>query len=194
MLTLNFIPFPAIQTERLLLRKLEPDDKEAIFEIRSNPEIMKYLARPVAKTIADATAHLDNVLKNLQENTGIDWGLEERKSGKLIGTIALWRITKENYRGELGYVLNEKWQQKGFMHEALTAIIDYAFVQLELHSIEANVDPLNMASAKLLEKNKFRKEAHFKENVFFEGAFLDSVIYSLVKTIDYKQDKAILTF
>jgi ribosomal-protein-alanine N-acetyltransferase len=191
MLTLNFIPFPAIQTARLLLRKLKPEDKEVIFEIRSNPEIMKYVARPIAQTMADATAHLDKVLKNLHDHGGIDWGMEEKKSGKLIGTIALWRIIPENYRAELGYVLNEKWQQQGFMHEALTAVIDYAFEQLKLHSIEANIDPLNIASAKLLEKCKFKKEAHFKENFFFEGVFLDSVIYSLVKTVE---DKALLPF
>jgi ribosomal-protein-alanine N-acetyltransferase len=180
MLTLNFDPFPTIYTERLMLRKLTFEDKEDIFEIRSNAEVMKYMARPVAKTIDDATAHIDKVLKNLNDNGGIDWGIEEKVSGKLIGTIAYWRISKENYRGELGYVLNEKWQQKGFMHEALKAVLDFGFEQIKLHSIEANIDPLNTASARLLEKNKFKREAHFKENYFFEGVFLDSVIYSRV--------------
>jgi ribosomal-protein-alanine N-acetyltransferase len=182
MLTLNFDPFPVIHTKRLLLRKLTLEDKAAIFEIRSNPEIMKYVARPVAKTMEDAIEHLNKVLKNLSENGGIDWGIEEKASGKLIGTIAYWRISKENYRAELGYVLNEKWHQKGFMHEALTTVIDFGFKQIQLHSIEANIDPLNVASARLLEKNKFIKEAHFKENFFFEGVFLDSVIYSRVNS------------
>lgn len=186
MLTVNFNSYPTLETERLLLRKLKQEDKDDIFEIRSNPEVMKYMARPLARTIEDATAHLNKVLTNLHNNTGIDWGLEEKKSGKLIGTIAFWRIDLENHRAELGYILNEKFQQKGLMTEALTAIIDFGFDQLNIHSIEANIDPLNTASAKLLEKAKFRKEAHFKENYFFEGVFLDSVIYSLVRTIDRK--------
>lgn len=185
MLEVNFNPFPELHTERLLLRKLALSDKEDIFEIRSNAEVMKYMMRPVFKTVDEAVLHIENVLKNMEGNNGIDWGIVEKKSNKLIGTIAFWRIVKEYYRGEIGYVLNEKWHHKAIMHEAFSVVIPFAFKTLKFHSIEANIDPLNTASAKLLQKNKFRKEAHYRENLFFEGAFLDSIIYSLVKSIDY---------
>lgn len=185
MIELNFDPFPELQTERLRLRKLSIADQHDIFEIRSNCNVMKYMARPIARTLDDATANIEKVLKNMDDKNGIDWAIEEKASGKLIGTIAFWKITKENRRAEMGYILNEKWQHKGIMHEAFSAVIPYGFKELQLHSIEANIDPDNVASAKLLEKNKFRKEAHYRENFFFDGMFLDSVIYSLVKTIDH---------
>jgi ribosomal-protein-alanine N-acetyltransferase len=185
MLEPNFLPFPELQTERFLFRKLKPEDKEAVFEIRSNPEVMKYIPRPVAQTLADAVTHIESVLTLLRENNGVTWAIEEKQSKQLIGTIGFWRFEKENYRAEIGYILNPKWQNKGVMHEALSVTIPFAFEQIQLHSIEAVIDPENIASAKLLEKNKFRREGFFKENCFFEGKFLDSAVYSLVKGLDY---------
>jgi ribosomal-protein-alanine N-acetyltransferase len=186
MLETNFHPFPELETERLFFRQLKLEDKEAIFEIRSNPEVMKYIPRPIAQTLADATTHIESVLTLLKDNNGISWAIEEKQSKKLIGTIGFWRFEKENYRAEIGYILNPKWQNKGIMNEALRVTIPFAFQQVGLHSIEAVIDPDNIASAKLLEKNKFRREGFFKENCFFEGKFLDAAVYSLVKGIDYK--------
>jgi ribosomal-protein-alanine N-acetyltransferase len=186
MLAPNFHPFPELQTERFLFRKLKPEDREAIFEIRSDREVMKYIPRPVAQTLADATTHIETVLALLHENNGITWAIEEKQGKQLIGTIGFWRFEKENYRAEIGYILHPKWQNKGVMHEALSVTIPFAFEQIQLHSIEAVIDPENIASAKLLEKNKFRREGFFKENCFFEGKFLDAAVYSLVKGIDYK--------
>jgi ribosomal-protein-alanine N-acetyltransferase len=185
MLELNFTPFPEIQTERLILRKFNLDDDESVFEIRSNREVMKYIPRPLALTIEDAIAHIQLTLKLLDTNEGINWAMQEKSSNKVVGSIGIFRVVKENYRGEVGYALNPRWHSKGLMHEALQAVIAYGFEKMKLHSIEAIIDPENIASAKLLEKNKFRKEAYFKENGFFEGKFFDSVVYSLVKGIDY---------
>ena len=67
------------------------------------------------------------------------------------------------------------------MQEAIKAVITYAYTETTLHSIEANINPDNLASANLLEKNGFKKEAHFRENFYYNGKFLDSLIYSLVR-------------
>lgn len=64
------------------------------------------------------------------------------------------------------------------MKEALNAVIDYAFTTMNLHSIEANINPDNTASGALLESGGFVKEAHHKENFYFDGVFYDSIIYS----------------
>lgn len=185
MLELNFNPFPEIQTERLILRKLTSDDKEALFEMRSNPEVMKYIPRPLAVTIDDALAHLEMSLKLLENNEAVNWAIQEKGSTRMIGSIGIFNILKEHYRAEIGYILNPKWHGKGIMDEALKSIIAFGFENMKLHSIEALIDPGNSASAKLLEKNKFRKEGHYKENCFFEGRFLDSGVYSIVRGIDY---------
>ena len=85
-------------------------------------------------------------------------------------------------RAEIGYMINTKFQRQGLMQEAITATIDYAFDIMKLHSIKANVNTLNTNSVKILTKNKFKKEAHFRENYFYDGKFLDSIIYCLLQS------------
>ncbi|HUM46715.1 MAG TPA: GNAT family protein, partial [Chitinophagales bacterium] len=86
----------------------------------------------------------------------------------------------EHFRAEIGYSLLPGYWGRGIMLESITAVIRFGFEILKLHSIEANVNPSNIPSIKLLERSGFVKEAHFKENYYFNGKFLDSAIYSLV--------------
>ena len=60
-------------------------------------------------------------------------------------------------------------------------MINYGFYEMQMHSLEAIIDPKNTASAKVLEKNNFVREAHFLQNEFYDGKFLDTVIYSILK-------------
>src|SRR5690606_18725591 len=94
--------------------------------------------------------------------------------------IGFWRLLKEHYRGEIGYLLHPDFQGQGIMHEAFTPVLEYGFNKMNLHSVEANVYPANVSSKKVLEKNGFIKEAYFKENYFFNGEFTDTAVYSLV--------------
>ena len=87
---------------------------------------------------------------------------------------------KEHYRAEIGYLLSDAFQRRGIMQEAITAAINYGFNVMRLHSIEANVNPGNTASIMLLEKNKFMREAYFRENFYYNGKFMDSLVYSLL--------------
>ncbi len=75
------------------------------------------------------------------------------------------------------------------MQEALTAVLEYGFRTIGLHSVEANVDKENLASIRLLERNNFTREAHFKENYYFNGRFIDSVIYSLLAPVKTEHAK-----
>jgi ribosomal-protein-alanine N-acetyltransferase len=76
-------------------------------------------------------------------------------------------------------LLPEYWK-KGLAKEALLKVIDFGFNEMKLHSIEAHISPRNTASALLLEKTGFAKEAYFKEDFYFDGAFEDTAIYSLL--------------
>jgi len=176
--TLNFSPFPKLSTQRLILRQIEPGDVHDLFTLRSDERIMKFINRPVAKTLDEAGELITTIMDDLTNNTAITWGITRKDDLKLIGTIGFWRIMEEHYRAEIGYLLHPDLQGKGFMQEALGAILDYGFRTMKLHSVEANVNPGNTASQKLLERNHFVKEAYFKENYYSDGKFLDSIIYS----------------
>lgn len=180
MLQLNFSPFPTLATERLILKKITHDDAAEIFYQRSDPGIMKYVDRPPAQTLEDAHAFIDMITKNLDDNNSISWGIQLKGSDRLIGNIALWRIEKENHRAEIGYCLHPAEQGKGYMNETLRAVAHYGFGTMRLHSIEANINPENLASQKALERIGFVREAYFTENYYYDGRYIDSAIYSLL--------------
>jgi ribosomal-protein-alanine N-acetyltransferase len=180
MLAINFSPFQNLETERLFLRRVDVKDVNEIIALRSNPETMKYIPRPLVKTTEDALEHIAMMDAKIENNEGINWAITQKGNPKLIGVIGHYRIKPEHYRAEIGYMLLPEFSGKGIISEAVKEVVKYGFKGMQLHSIEAVIDPENNASAKVLEKNGFVKEAHLKENEFFEGRFLDSVIYSLL--------------
>ncbi|MDD5149189.1 MAG: GNAT family N-acetyltransferase [Flavobacterium sp.] len=180
MITINFTPFPNLETERLSLRRIVKEDVNEIFELRSNKQTMKYIPRPLAKTKEDALGHITMIDEKIENNEGINWAITLKNSPKLIGIIGHYRIKPEHFRAEIGYILNPEFHGKGIITEAIDEVVKYGFEVMKLHSIEAIIDPENFASAKVLQKNGFVKEAHLKENEYYEGRFLDTVIYSIL--------------
>lgn len=179
---INFNPFPQLTTKRLLLRKVNEKDVNEIFFLRSDGRVMKYFDRTPAKSLDDASNFIKLITEQLQNNEAVTWALELKENTNLIGTICFWNIQKEHYRAEIGYVLHPDYWGIGIMNETLSKVINYGFNVMNLHSIEASVNPDNAASIKLLEKNNFTREAYFKENYFFNGKFLDTAIYSLLNS------------
>ena len=182
MLELNFCPFPELRTERLFLRKLTKYDADEIFLLRSNEDVLRYIGREPVKSMAEAEDFINKINKNVDENESILWGITLRSDEtKIIGTICLWNLQKEHYRGEIGYLLHPGHWRKGIMKEAINSVTDYGFSVLGLHSIEALLSPENIASSSVLESTGFVKEAHLKESFYFKGEFSDTAIYSRVK-------------
>lgn len=178
MLELKFDPFPVLETERLVLRQLTLDDAPDLFALRTNEDAMKYINKPRPKEIAEIIA-LINRMNELTER--IQWAITLKDQGKLFGTMGYHRVEKEHYRAEVGYMISPEYWGKGITSEALGKVLDYGFNGIGLHSIEANINPANEVSRKLLKKFNFVKEGYFKEDYYYDGIFLDSEIYSLLK-------------
>jgi len=181
MLTINFIPFKNLETERLFLRRIDTIDVDAVLELRGNPQTMKYIPRPLVKTKEDALEHIAMINEKIDNSTGINWVITLKDNPKLIGIIGHYRIQPENYRAEIGYMILPQYHGKGIATEAIKAVVEYGFEEMQLHSLEAIIDPENQASEKVLLKSGFVKEAHIKENEFYDGKFIDTVIYSLLR-------------
>ncbi len=181
MLKLNFNPFPNLETERLFLRRLTNADIENIIALRGNPEAMKFIPRPLIETKKAALAHLEMIDNNIENNTAINWGVCLKENNNFIGFMGIYQIQPENFRAEIGYMVLPEFNGKGFTTEAIKAIVTYGFDVMQLHSIEGVIDPSNIASERVLQKNGFVKEAHFIENGFAMGKFWDAVIYSLLE-------------
>lgn len=179
---LNFNPFPVLETERLILRNYTRDDAEAVFSYRSNIDAMKHISRPVQRNLDEAKEMIEKVNAMVDSNEGIGWVIMLKGSNQVIGGVSFHRIKKEHYRAEMGYMIHPHYWRQGIVSEAVKALLDYGFKQLKFHSVEAFIDPDNIASQKVLEKFNFMKEAHFRESYFFEGKFIDSAGYSLLRT------------
>ena len=178
MLELNFNPFPELETERLFLKRLNSQNIDDLFEIRSNKETMRFIPRPVAKTKDDAKKVMDMINEAIDKNDGINWGLHVKETGKLIGIAGFVRINKNNYRGEVGYVLNSNYHKKGFMNEALDAILEFGFNTLNFNCIEAIIDPDNTSSMGVVEKLNFKREGRLRDFTFHNEKFSDAFVYS----------------
>jgi ribosomal-protein-alanine N-acetyltransferase len=177
LLELNFSPFPVLRTRRLVLRALVPGDASALFVLRSDPRVMQHIGRPMANTVADAEALLEDMQRAFEDRSAIVWALTRHDDPELVGTIGFWRIAAEHHHGELGYILRPDLWGQGITREAATAVIEHGFAALHFHRIEACVDPANTASVALLETLGFAREAHLVQNFLFGGVFWDTLMY-----------------
>ncbi|HEY5465331.1 MAG TPA: GNAT family N-acetyltransferase [Hanamia sp.] len=181
MLEVNFYPFPELKTERLILRKINDGDTEQLFKLRADKDVMKHIGKNRMTSINEAEDLLRMVNDSLDSNSGVTWAMVLKDNPKnLIGTIGLWRLIKEHYRAEIGYMLLPDYWRQGLTKEAILKITKFGFNELKLHSIEGRITPLNTASAKILESAGFVREAYFREDFFFEEKFEDTAIYSLL--------------
>jgi len=181
MLEINFSPFPEIKTSRLLLGPMQKTDAAPLLLLRSDEKVMQYIDKERTKNIAEAEALVQHINDDAANNNGITWRISlQEEPDKMIGSIGFWRIIKQHHRAEIGYMLQPGLWGKGLMQEALQAVIDFGFNNMQLHSIEAHINPANAGSAAILEKMGFIREAYFKEDFYFRGKFLDSAIYSLL--------------
>lgn len=181
MLDLNFSPFPETKTKRLFLRKMTVADAPGLLFLRSDDMVMQYIDREKTKSLEEATAFIEKINTSVDNNESIMWAIAlQEKPEAMIGTICLWRIDKQHYRSEVGYMLHPGHWHKGLMKEALQAVVDFGFNVMKLHSMEGRINPDNAVSGILLEKAGFIREAYFKEDFYFRGKFIDTAVYSLL--------------
>ncbi|MFD0977836.1 GNAT family N-acetyltransferase [Salinimicrobium gaetbulicola] len=184
-----FKEFPVLETNRLILRKFTLEDAKEVQSMRSDQRVMKHMDSKEHLSIAQSEEFIKENLNTYSLEKGIFWAITEKNSGAFIGDFAFWRIDSKNFRAEIGYTLNPAYWGKGYMKEAMDAALAFGFKKLNLHSFEANINPENMNSRKILERTGFKKEAYFRENYYYDGRFLDSEIYCLLER-DFTPRKA----
>jgi ribosomal-protein-alanine N-acetyltransferase len=174
--------FPELESERLFFRAYKKDDAQTLLNLRSDKNISKYMDTAIPRDIEDTEKRIEGYQNAFNENNGITWALIEKTSNTLIGDFGIWQIDRQNSRGEIGYILHPNSWGKGYMTETLDTLIRFGFNDLNLHSYAANVNTENDNSKTLLLKFGFKLEASFRENFYYDGQFLDSEIYCLIKS------------
>lgn len=171
-----------LNTGRLYLRPLQLSDAEAMHGIYADPETMRYWSSEPVSQVEDSRKLVQQDLDAAAEGTMTFWAVTERGSDAALGKCALLHYSPANRRAEIGYVLNRGYWGRGLMTEAMRAVIQYAFDEVGLHRLEADTDPANAASLRLLEKLGFRQEGLFRERWRVYGEWQDSVMLGLLKS------------
>ena len=154
---------PTIDAPRVRLRWLTERDIDALFAVFSDPRMMRYWSTAAIKERAEAHAYLLRIHEGFISKSAFPWGVERKDDGQVMGTCTLFHIDAANMRAELGYCLASAYWSQGYMREALTALIDFSFGTLRLRRLEADVDPRNGNSMRILDKLGFKREGLLRE-------------------------------
>jgi ribosomal-protein-alanine N-acetyltransferase len=147
--------FPELNTDRLRLRELIFEDTEQLLAIRSNDDINRFIGRSSIQTAEAVNEFITARRKDITDKQGVYWGIELKRSGKLIGAICYWNLNHEAISAEIGYELLPSEQGKGLMKEAVDSVIAYGFDEMKLDTITAWPSPANVRSVQLLERHHF---------------------------------------
>ncbi|MEM7354132.1 MAG: GNAT family protein [Acidobacteriota bacterium] len=180
---------PTLTAERVRLRWLTEDDVPALFDIFSNSDVARYWSSPVYESQEAAAKLLDEIHDYFRRRNLFQWGVALNESDRVIGTCTLADVDADNLRAEIGFALHRDYWGGGYISEALTTLFHYAFEDLGLRRIEADVDPRNSPSIRTLERFGFQREGYLRERWQVAGEVQDSLFYGLLAR-EWRQTRA----
>lgn len=159
-----------IETHRFLLRPFRATDRDGLFALDSDPEVVRYLGNKPMKSIEQADSLIQYILKQYEDFKIGRWVIEDKETGEFIGWAGLKFVTEPtNNRShfyDIGYRLLKKHWGKGIATECAMVSLDYGFGTLQLNEIHAGAHQQNAASNHILQKLGFQ----FMEPFFYDGA------------------------
>lgn len=172
---------PRIEAGEFVFRPVAPADVDALFEIFGDAETMRFWSHAALTDRAAAADYYRSILSGFESRTLFQWGLARAEGGALIGTGTLCNLEAEHGRAEIGYALARREWGRGVMTRALPALLRFAFEELGLRRIEADVDPRNPGSYRLLERFGFVREGERRESYVVGGEIQDAWTYGLLR-------------
>jgi len=169
-----------IETDRLKIRLIKESDVPALFAINGDDAVTRFLPYETWKNSADGATWFERTSARLSAGEADQFVIVLRETGHIIGTCLLFRFDRASARAELGYVLARRYWGAGYMLEALQALIGFAFAQMGLRRLEAEIDPRNVASARLLRRLGFVREGVLRQRSSTKGEITDSGLYGLL--------------
>jgi [ribosomal protein S5]-alanine N-acetyltransferase len=178
MMTKNF---PVLETNRLVLRMIEKSDAQSVIKYMSDKDVMEHYGLEPFQTLEDALGEISWYQSIFNENTGIRWGITLKGENEVIGSCGFLNLVAQHQRTDIGFELSKDYWGKGIASEALEAVIKYGFEKMNMHRIQALIEPPNIRSQKLVEKHGFHREGLLRKYEYTCGKFDDLYMYSLLK-------------
>jgi len=168
----SFDPFPALQSERLNLKKLDKIHAKAIYDYQSNKDNFPYVDMPVYASVDDAKEYISKMNRGVEEDKWIIWAICLKSTDEIMGTISIWNLDSELNKAELGYGIFPSFRRQGYMAEALRAIVEFALEDMELDLVEAYTSHSNKPSIDFLKSMNF-EYIETIEDEYSNGALMD---------------------
>lgn len=179
--------FKNLETERLILRKIESRDASDLYEgIYHDFDYYKYYYPLPFESYEEYQRLVDKYEEWYHNGNHFRWGMERKEDHKMIGIVQLHTKDNINNNCKLGYIISSKEKKKGYMKEALQKVIHFAFEELNYHRLEAEIVTLNIDSISLAKALHMKEERIKEESYLLKGKYYDQVVYTL---INRKKDK-----
>ncbi|GCE23510.1 GNAT family N-acetyltransferase [Dictyobacter kobayashii] len=170
-----------LTTERLKLREFELTDWQDVYAYEADPEVKKWLAYS-ASSPGECQSNLDFLVEHQHEQNRLIFQLAIvlESEQRLIGTCSLQITNRAVGEAELGYALHSAYWGRGYMSEAVLALLDYGFKTLKFRRIFGACVPDNLSSIGVMQKVGMQKEGWLRENRIIQGRLSDSLIFSIL--------------
>ncbi len=175
-----FSNIPTLETERLILRKIKIDDVDDMYEYSKDPLVTEYLTWSPHMDKRYTLEYISYIQSRYRTGDFYDWGVVDKKDGKMIGTCGFTRFDYLNNSAEVGYVLNKVYHNRGIATEAVAEVMKFGFERLALNRIECKYIIGNDASRKVMEKSGMRFEGVRREGMLIKGIYRDIGICSIL--------------
>ena len=171
-----------LRTARLLLRPLRDSDAEDIYAIFSDARVTRFLSRPPWTETEKAQELIAQDKDAMAAGRYLRLGIQPEGGERLVGECSLFNLVERARRAEIGYAMAHDAWGHGYMNEALRALLEFGFTQLDLNRVEADIDPRNEASARSLERLGFVSEGYLRQRWIVSGEVSDSRLYGLLRS------------
>lgn len=171
---------PPLDGDGVRLRWMTDDDLDDLLAIWGDPTVMRFMARPPLDGRRATEAFLDSIRRGFTSKSLFQWGFTTRDDDRIIGTCTLADLDWPHRRAELGYALHRDHWRRGLTSRAVRPVLAFAFDTLGLHRVEAETDPRNLGSIRLLERMGFVAEGRLRERYFQAGEIQDASLFGLL--------------
>ena len=183
-----FSRMPTLETERLILRKLEPSDAADMFDYAKREDVTRYLTWYPHKSESATEQYLAYISRLYGAGSFYDWAVVDKGSQRMIGTCGFTRFDFRHDSGEIGYVLNPDFWGRGLMPEAAVEVVRFGFENLLLNRIEAKHLTGNEASRRVMEKLGMTYEGVSRGAMLIKGKYRDVHTCGILRS-EYEEKK-----
>ena len=176
-----FDTMPVLETESLVLRKMEMRDAQDMYEYSRDPLVAKHVLWDAHTSVSDTKSYLRYMLRKYRAGEPSSWCIVEKSTDKVVGTIGYMWYQKDNSACEVGYSLARRCWNQGYMTQALNAVLDYTFRELGINRVEAQHETDNGASGAVMRKCGMTKEGTLRSRLYNKGRYVDVDLYSILR-------------